>query len=143
MIGYSVGFYFNKLRDRVALILKARPAWQKNRFNGIGGHIEDTDASPQAAMQREFKEETGLVTSDQEWLPRLVITNNVANYVLHVFAAFSDGEPYLQNPDTAEPIVWHWADRLPMNVISNLRWIIPLCLDKTIKFPLYIEDTGN
>ena len=45
--------------EDVALIRKNRPAWQKGKLNGIGGHIEQTDKTPYDAMVREFEEETG------------------------------------------------------------------------------------
>ena len=39
MTRYVVGFVFNKSKTEVMLIEKQRPLWQKNHFNGIGGHI--------------------------------------------------------------------------------------------------------
>lgn len=56
---YVVGFALSDA-GRVALIEKNRPAWQAGKLNGVGGHIEDFDASPVAAMRREFEEETGV-----------------------------------------------------------------------------------
>lgn len=54
---YVVGFAFDAY-GAVALINKQKPEWMKGRWNGIGGKIEPGE-TPQAAMQREFKEEAG------------------------------------------------------------------------------------
>lgn len=35
-----LGFVFNKEHTKIALIKKNRPEWQKDKYNGIGGHIE-------------------------------------------------------------------------------------------------------
>lgn len=59
-VNYVVGFAFNKgIKDRVVLIKKNKPKWQKGLLNGVGGKIE-VGESPIEAMQREFKEETGI-----------------------------------------------------------------------------------
>jgi 8-oxo-dGTP diphosphatase len=59
MTDFVVGFAFDDL-GRVALVRKARPAWQAGKLNGIGGHIEPGE-SPVDAMDREFMEETGVL----------------------------------------------------------------------------------
>ena len=40
MITYVTGFLFSSDRDRVVLIEKLSPAWQRGLFNGVGGKIE-------------------------------------------------------------------------------------------------------
>src|SRR5690242_4185314 len=64
---YILGFAFNRDKSKVLLIKKNRPQWQAGFFNGIGGKIEDFDASTADAMVREFREETGIVTSPEQW----------------------------------------------------------------------------
>lgn len=61
---YCVGFAFYK--DKVVLIKKNRPDFQKGKLNGIGGSLEG-DEDPVSAMVREFKEETGISTSIRNW----------------------------------------------------------------------------
>jgi 8-oxo-dGTP pyrophosphatase MutT (NUDIX family) len=63
---YALGFMFNDNRLNGLFIQKRRPAWQLNKFNGIGGHIQ-IDETPAAAMAREFAEETGVQTWAAEW----------------------------------------------------------------------------
>lgn len=56
---YVVGLAVNQ--GWVALIRKAKPAWQAGRLNGIGGKVEPGE-DPQLAMAREFEEEAGVAT---------------------------------------------------------------------------------
>ena len=63
-----LGFAFDDL-GRVALIEKKRPDWQAGLLNGIGGKLEDVDQDrPIAAMQREFREETGVDIDVSKWV---------------------------------------------------------------------------
>jgi 8-oxo-dGTP diphosphatase len=59
VVRYVAGFAFDKGCRTVALVRKARPAWQAGKLNGIGGHIEEGE-TPEMAMEREFGEEAGL-----------------------------------------------------------------------------------
>jgi 8-oxo-dGTP diphosphatase len=63
---YVLGFAFNTIGDKVALIRKNKPDWQKGFLNGIGGKIEK-DESKRSAMVREFEEECGIKTSTYYW----------------------------------------------------------------------------
>jgi 8-oxo-dGTP pyrophosphatase MutT (NUDIX family) len=53
----------------VALVLKNRPDFLRGQHNGIGGKIEYKlgDTSATVAMVREFKEEAGVDTTEDEW----------------------------------------------------------------------------
>lgn len=53
----------------VALVLKNRPDFLRGQHNGLGGKIEYSlgDTSATVAMVREFKEESGVDTSVDEW----------------------------------------------------------------------------
>ena len=55
---YVVGLVFDEV-ERVMLIKKNRPDWQKGFLNGVGGEIKNNEA-PIEAMIRECKEESGL-----------------------------------------------------------------------------------
>ena len=63
---YCLGFAFT-VDGSVALIRKAKPAWQAGKLNGVGGKIEDFDPSPAHAMTREFIEETGVFLEPHLW----------------------------------------------------------------------------
>lgn len=62
---YVLGFAFSRDGEEVVLIIKQKPDWQKGKLNGIGGKIEPEDESPLHAMIREFKEETGVDTTER------------------------------------------------------------------------------
>ena len=63
---YVLGFAFDPLNDRVLLITKNRPEWQDGLLNGLGGHVEDSEA-PHHAMQREGAEETLGKLANVDW----------------------------------------------------------------------------
>jgi 8-oxo-dGTP diphosphatase len=74
MKNYVVGFMFCKEVDKIVLIKKNRPQWQKDQWNGVGGHIESYE-KPMDAMIREFREESGV--NCDEWnnfLTRMYLT---------------------------------------------------------------------
>lgn len=60
---YVVTFLFNPTLDKVWLVEKQKPEWQKGCLNGIGGKIEK-DEAPHSAAHRELKEESGIDTWD-------------------------------------------------------------------------------
>lgn len=62
---YVLGLAFDDL-GRIALIKKLKPEWQKDRWNGIGGKVEEGEA-PIDAMTREFREETGVTITIAQW----------------------------------------------------------------------------
>lgn len=65
---YVAGFMFNDTKDIVLLIKKIKPEWQKGKLNAIGGKIEiEINETPIQAMVREFKEETGIKTLEEDW----------------------------------------------------------------------------
>jgi 8-oxo-dGTP diphosphatase len=64
---YVCGFMFDQKAEKVVLIEKGKPDWQKGKFNGVGGKIEQSDRWAIRAMMREFLEETGVVTLGQQW----------------------------------------------------------------------------
>lgn len=63
---YVAGLMFDNAMQRVVLIRKGRPAWQRGMLNGIGGKIEDGEGNI-AAMIREFAEEAGVQTEKSDW----------------------------------------------------------------------------
>lgn len=131
-----VGFAFDEYGEEVVLVEKRKPAWQEGRINGIGGHIEPGE-SPLTAMVREAGEE---VPNDRllgvEWQPFAQLMG--PGFEVHCFRAFvpmaqwGDGMPmdgvYL---DTEEGLLAiSRVDDLPRDVLNNLRWLIPLALDR-------------
>lgn len=122
---YCLGFAFDKLND-VLLIRKLKPDWQAGFLNGIGGKVEAGE-SPLSAMTREFREECGIQTSNDDW--RFVATFRVAAAEVLVFAARLDHRDAFSL--TAEQVVavpynytmHNWSSE---GCLPNLWWLIPL-----------------
>lgn len=119
---YVLGFAFNRPNGpeaQVALINKRRPAWQANRYNGIGGKVEPTDTSVQHSMAREFQEETGVITEPSAWrhFARHVRSGKPAEgYTLDVLAITLDDEQFDQLRSTTDESVVRW----PMSQLASL-----------------------
>lgn len=126
---YCLGFVFTLDGQYVCLIEKARPEWQAGCINGPGGHIEPGE-TPLEAVQREIKEETGFEIHALGW--KHVCIMEGTDYKLNVFSAFIDPVNNPFNTDETEPVLWYSVKHLPLNVIDNLHWIIPMCLDQNI-----------
>lgn len=120
---------------QVALIRKARPVWQAEKLNGVGGHIEEGE-NPRQAMVREFEEETGVQTYESDWTLVAVLIG--PGYELNIFKARA-GLHHTFTTQTDEPVNWELSWQLPDNVIPNLRWIVPLCLDDSLVLPLQMS----
>lgn len=82
MTHYVCGFMFNSDYSKVLLIEKQRPAWQKGKWNGIGGHIEAGE-TPNQAMAREFEEEANIVTAAEDWKEFAILEDE--NAKVHFF----------------------------------------------------------
>lgn len=130
---YVVGFMFAPNGRDVVLIQKNRPEWQKDKLNGVGGKIEPGE-TPEAAMVREFYEETGVMFSD--WTKFATLRASAENdptgieSEIHFFRATSnlandietltDEAVYLVPVNTIMPKVPNLAYLLPMAQINDL-----------------------
>jgi len=111
------------------LIEKNKPEWQKGFLNGVGGKIEP-DESAEHAMQREFKEETG-VDIKEEW----ILLGQMGGEEFNVFIFKTASElTYRVSTMESEEVGIYEVRKLPeLKVINNLNWLIPACLSDTFK----------
>lgn len=122
---YTLGFLFTPDFKEVVLIRKNKPLWQKGLFNGVGGKVE-ADESPADAMVREFKEETGVQIDYWEYI------GNMQGKDWIVYCYKSSSLKALDVKTTTDEVI----KIIPVNsiknysTISNLQWLIPLCLDE-------------
>jgi 8-oxo-dGTP diphosphatase len=62
---YCVGYLFNDDGSKLALILKQHPAWQKGKWNGIGGKLELLRRSSLCEIHEEIIPSTTIKYPDQ------------------------------------------------------------------------------
>jgi len=130
-----VVFIFDAKHDKVLLIKKARPEWQKGLYNGVGGRAKFGESSEEAAI-REVKEETGFDICKLDLHP---VIHMLASTGMDVdFFSCKVPEIYRFNDNNDEPLDVFWISKLPDKIIPNLRWLIPLAYDDTTIKPLQI-----
>ncbi len=123
------GFAFNKDMDRVILIKKTRPEWQKGQLNGVGGRI-GVEEGKYTAMKREFEEETGVLSSEACWNLFFRLTGTDWD----VFFFYSIMDISKCKSVTDEMVLAIDPLNMPDNMISNLKWLIPMAMYKN-RFP--------
>jgi 8-oxo-dGTP diphosphatase len=129
MTSYVVGFAFSPNLHEVMLVEKKRPKWQIGLLNGPGGRIE-VGESPLDAMVREFREETGLGTHDDEWTryASLEVDGNFVHFFYHVFVGC------MPHPiTTTDETVVLAPLGMQSKWLPNLRWLIPMALNHITK----------
>src|ERR1700722_412743 len=137
MTEYVLGFAFGA-HNQVLLIEKNKPDWQKGKLNGVGGKVEETDTSDVFAMMREVEEETGITTTEQQWTHACTMDGHGKSpWLVQVFKC-ETVLAFAKNM-TDEKVGIYKSFDLPVNVIPNLRWLIPLCLDKEVTFPVIVH----
>lgn len=119
---YVVGFLFDHSKTKVLLIEKNKPSWQKGLLNGVGGKVESDDKNIQDAMQREFKEETGLNITD--WKFYCQLSGYTHFNKVYFYVAFGDLEK--ANQIESERLIITDINQLPDNILYDLKWLIPL-----------------
>lgn len=131
---YVVGFIMDPGYDKtVVLIKKNRPNWQKGKLNGIGGKFE-RDETPINAMIREGREEAGVVCQRKEFCH---LTDD-KTYKVYFFVSLDPTAVENAKTMTEEEIIKCEYYDLPDNTLWNLRWLIPLALDISVKLPLQV-----
>ncbi|MEK7530996.1 MAG: NUDIX domain-containing protein [Patescibacteria group bacterium] len=126
---YTVGFIFNADLSRVALETKSHPDWQKGKQNGIGGKIEENE-TPIACMVREAHEEAGIETKESDWLYFINLERKSNDASVDFFAYRHTGDGGDVKTMTDEVVSWYDVKELPTTVVSNLRFMIPMAIEK-------------
>lgn len=131
---YAAGYCFDEAAEHVALILKARPAWMKGKWNGIGGHVE-LGETPAEAQRREFREETGVDVLPHEWRQFGLMTG--PGYRVSLFVAYTNDVENIRTV-TDEQVFLFQADNLPGNCLPNVLWLCP-CARDSRRAPSFTE----
>ena len=133
---YVLALLFTPERDRVVLMRKTRPAWQAGRVNALGGKLLPGESAADAA-RREVLEEAGVAVDG--WEEFLVWEDPV--YRMHALRAF---DPAATAAHTAEDqeVLLAPTDALPAELIENLRWLVPLALDRDVAVPVRVRSAA-
>jgi 8-oxo-dGTP diphosphatase len=133
---YVLALLFTPDRTRVVLMHKTRPAWQAGRVNALGGKVLPGEAST-AAAQREVREEAGVDVPN--WEEFLVWEDAV--YRMHALRAFDEAASRARTAEDQEVFLAS-VDALPPNLIENLRWLVPLALDRDVAAPIHVRSAA-
>jgi 8-oxo-dGTP diphosphatase len=131
MTKYCLGFMFNENETDVLLIEKQKPSWQRGKFNGIGGKVEEGETS-MMAMCREFNEETGIDNSLWDY----VVSIYGEDWHVDVFTIKDDVVFNFEQKESERLALIPIKDLDDFNVIHNLYWLIPLCLEMNIDYSI-------
>ena len=132
MTKYCLGFMFNEKETDVLLIEKSKPDWQKGKFNGIGGKVEEGE-SPVQAMRREFKEECGI----EQPIWRYVVSMSMPDaWVVDVFTCKSDNVFNFKTMEQEIVNLISLSELDKFDLLPNLNWLIPMCLDLKLTYQI-------
>lgn len=111
-----VGLIFDN-KNRVLLINKLRPEFQKGKLNGVGGKVEDGESHLNAII-RETKEETNLDIKD--WV--LYSQANLKDFKISFFYTTLDSEEIEKYESLTDEILeLHDINNLPDNVLEDIK----------------------
>lgn len=120
----TLGFLFTPDFQKVLLIRKQKPAHHKGLLNGLGGKFEK-DENALSCIVREVEEESGLHTQQNEW--KKVGLMQWQEWHVEIFAAMYTGKQKLS--EKFYDVAWYSVKDLPADVLTNLPWLIPMCID--------------
>ena len=135
---YVLALLFTPDREKLVLIRKTRPAWQAGRVNALGGKVAPGESAA-AAASREVLEEAGVDVAEDAWRELLVWHDPV--YRMHVLRAFDEAAARARTAEDQE-VFLAAVDDLPRSLVDNLRWLIPLSLDRDVAVPVVVRSAS-
>lgn len=127
---YVLGFAFDGKAQRVVLIRMGPDSLFPGRWNGLGGKIEKTDDGPEMAMEREFREESGVQIDAARWEPtiRLLVVARDTKAILAKVICYRATltEPEIASASKAQDVFAHPVNNLSREIVPNLDWLVPM-----------------
>lgn len=123
---YVCGLVFDPYYTKVVLIKKNRPEWQVGMWNAVGGKLEESDGCGEAAISREFEEETGVLINPDRWIEFATLTGN--GYQIAWFTTtLKDTDLFkVSTVEDEEVGLFQLTELASMNLIPNVRWLIEM-----------------
>lgn len=121
---YTLGIIFSENFEKVLLIKKTKPDWQKGNYNFPGGKLEKEEDIFDC-VKREIFEECNINTLKGRWHYIGQIINENLEYSVEILTYIYrkiDGK--VLSP-TEEKNKWFNINHLPKNIVSNLSWLVP------------------
>jgi 8-oxo-dGTP diphosphatase len=149
---WVVGFLFDDDAEQVILVRKNRPEWQAGKLNGVGGKVELGERI-YAAMEREFREETGVSFIDKDraigipWQHFLSLTWEQG--IVHFFRAFAPRATLDECVTVTDEVIVSCSIRRLLTVgtfrpIPNLLWLVPLAAHRHDSYEvIHVAETGT
>lgn len=122
---YVVGFVMDEAAECVALIQKRRPAWQRGKWNGLGGKVEPGETE-RAAISREVLEEAGIDLPPESW-DAVAALNADGVRVAFYFARTSLLESMTSRTDEIVDI-YRLSELPSLDLVENVPFVIALAL---------------
>jgi 8-oxo-dGTP diphosphatase len=135
---YVLALLFTPDRRRVVLMRKTRPAWQAGRVNALGGKLAPGESAAEGA-EREVREEAGVDVPAAAWEEFLVWDDPV--YRMHAVRAVHESALRARTAEDQEVLLAD-VDALPRELIDNLRWLVPLALDRDVALPVRVTSAN-
>jgi 8-oxo-dGTP diphosphatase len=130
------GLLYDEKTEMAVFVRKCRgPRFMAGKLNLPGGKVEENE-TPIQAMVREFHEETGVKTAETDWVHSVTLSGE--DFEVEFFV--TRGDAGKAETTTDERIERHDAWNMPGDVLPNLRWIVPLCLDAFVERPVVVRD---
>jgi 8-oxo-dGTP diphosphatase len=109
--------------ERVMLIRKAKPEWQKGRLNLVGGKVEPGESFDQAA-EREFREETSVYADNFRRVG--TIRSDNSDFVIGVYTCLARNMDIVSEElERVDWYEWEYVKNDPA-LMDNLKTVIPL-----------------
>jgi 8-oxo-dGTP pyrophosphatase MutT (NUDIX family) len=115
--------------DKFVMVLKARPTWQKGRYNFPGGKLEEAELIF-AAASREFAEETAIKIRPSKWFKSAELVG--LDWTVYVMRTSERIDETLLSGQPDEPVTVHRLEEIiesPHMYIENVAWLAAHYMD--------------